>query len=234
MAQNNFEKNIPYTPGQRISMDFTYPDLIKVNVWDKNEILITGQITINGGLDNGAFGIEVNNTASEISLTSILKDKDKIPQRITVNIKGETFIFQASGWDDPKVKEFLADKGKEGVQWMSNGMDIDIALIVTVPRNSELSIFSKFGMIELEDMPSVLEASSKHNGVDISVSPTQKLDFEINTSFGEVYTNLNLSIDKQNGLTPYKAQTLMAHLNGGGKKVYLESKFGNVYLRKKE
>jgi hypothetical protein len=49
-----------------------------------------------------------------------------------------------------------------------------------------------------------------------------------------VYTNLDLELESQDGLRPYKAQKLVAHLNGGGKKIVLESKFGNVYLRKKQ
>lgn len=233
-AQTNFDRTIPYRAGQSIMLDFTFPEIIKLETHDVNEIKIEGTVTINSGLYDEKFDLEVETSGNTIEIFSMIKDKDEIPRRITVNISGKEYVIMASSWDDPKVKEFLAQHDKGNVNWMSHGMDIDVELTVTVPRNSSVDISSKFGTIEIHSMPDQLVASSQHDGVDIHVNPSSRLDFEIHTTFGEVYTNLDLDLEEQDGLRPYKAQTLNAHLNGGGKKVILESKFGNVYLRSRQ
>ena len=48
-SQTEVNKTIAFQQGQTISMHFDYPELIKVSTWDKNEISITGTVTINGG-----------------------------------------------------------------------------------------------------------------------------------------------------------------------------------------
>jgi len=47
-SQTEINKTIAFQPGQTITMHFDYPELIKVSTWDKNEISITGTVTING------------------------------------------------------------------------------------------------------------------------------------------------------------------------------------------
>jgi hypothetical protein len=234
LAQSRFERTIPYQPGKTLTMEFTYPEIIKVQVHDHNEIKVEGIVSINSGLFDQNFDLVVNSSGNNIDIYSTIKDKDEIPHRITVNVKGEKYVFMAASWNDPKIKEFLDQHDKSAINWISNGLDIDIELTVTVPRNSNLNITSKFGTIEILGLPEQLVATSKHDGVDISVDPSSRYDFEIHTTFGEVYTNLDLELESQDGLRPYKAQKLVAHLNGGGKKIVLESKFGNVYLRKKQ
>ena len=233
-AQSRFERTIPFQRGKTLNIEFTYPEIIKVRVHDQDEIKVEGTVSINSGLFDENFDLVVNSSGNNIDIYSTIRDKDKIPHRITINVKGEKYIFMASGWDDPKIKEFMAEHDKSAINWMSNGLDIDIELTVTVPRSSDLNITSKFGTIEILGLPEQLVATSKHDGVDISIDPSSNYDFEIHTTFGEVYTNLDLELERQDGLRPYKAQKLVAHLNGGGKKIVLESKFGNVYLRKRQ
>ncbi len=45
----------PYQPGQKIAMNFDYPEMIRVSAWDKNEISISGSVQINGGENDDAL-----------------------------------------------------------------------------------------------------------------------------------------------------------------------------------
>ncbi|MBK8279625.1 MAG: hypothetical protein IPK94_05665 [Saprospiraceae bacterium] len=49
LAQTQINKSIPVASGQKVNLHFDYPQLIKVSSWDKNEVLITGTVSINGG-----------------------------------------------------------------------------------------------------------------------------------------------------------------------------------------
>ncbi|MDZ7649610.1 MAG: hypothetical protein U5K54_21975 [Cytophagales bacterium] len=48
-AQSPVNKTYAVTAGENISLRFDYPELIKISTWDKNEISITGTVSINSG-----------------------------------------------------------------------------------------------------------------------------------------------------------------------------------------
>ena len=54
-AQTPINKIIPVQAGQKVQLDFDYPELIKVTTWDRNEISIQGSVSINGGENDDAF-----------------------------------------------------------------------------------------------------------------------------------------------------------------------------------
>ena len=198
VAQNNFTKSIPVSQNQKVYMEFQYPELIKVSTWDKNEILFTGQVSINLGKNNDAFEIKVQESDQNLNIESLIRDKDKLPRNIVINKDGQKYLFEGADWNSPALQKFYEEHGRDNISWVSNGIDIDVILEVKIPRNIELNIYSKHGMIEILDLPATLTANSKHRGVDLSVPTGAKYKFELNTKHGEVYTNLDLDTELRN------------------------------------
>ena len=72
-AQTPINKTIPAQPGQTIVMHFDYPELIQVSTWDKNEISITGNVTINSGENDDAFELFTSTSGGTISIRNEIK-----------------------------------------------------------------------------------------------------------------------------------------------------------------
>ncbi len=85
IAQNNFTKSIPVRQNQKVYMEFQYPELIKVSTWDNNEILLTGQVSINLGKNNDAFEIKVQESDQHLNIESLIRNKDQLPRNIVIN-----------------------------------------------------------------------------------------------------------------------------------------------------
>src|SRR5688572_3142727 len=87
-AQTKISKAIPVKAGQTLNMRFEYP-VVKVVSWDKNEILIEAEVSINGGESDDAFQLVVDNAGSSISVRDEIRDFKKLPHRVTVMIDGQ-------------------------------------------------------------------------------------------------------------------------------------------------
>src|SRR3954467_7882683 len=101
-AQTPVEKTIMVQPGQKLTLDFDQPE-IKLSTWDKKEIAIKGTASINRGENDNAFDLQVSTVGQEIRITSVIKDKENVPQRIMIK-KGDTeYFFKAKDFKDPEV-----------------------------------------------------------------------------------------------------------------------------------
>src|SRR5262245_24932034 len=85
-AQTQVNRTIAVKPGQRVNMHFDYPELVKVTSWDKNEIVITGEVSINGGESDEAFELNIDNSGEVISIRNEIRNMKNLPQRVTVKI----------------------------------------------------------------------------------------------------------------------------------------------------
>ena len=57
VAQTKIEKSIPIRSGQKLVLNFDYPELT-LQTWDKNEVLIKGVVSINRGENDSAFDLD--------------------------------------------------------------------------------------------------------------------------------------------------------------------------------
>jgi len=232
-AQTKIEKSIPVQSGQTLKLDFEFPELIKIQTWDKNEILIKGEVSINRGENDDAFELQVNQTDKEITITSILKDKENIPHRIIIK-KGDTeYYFKAKDQNDPEVQKFLEDNGRQ-YTYMSNGIIKEITLEVFVPKGMETTVQSKFGLVEVKNFQAPLKVSSKFGGVDASILERTTGELTARTEFGEILTNLDTKFDSNKipDNHHHDRLTVVSAKPGTGPRYEFESKFGKVYLRK--
>ena len=93
MAQTPVNKSYAVTAGQKVSFRFDYPELVKISTWDKNEISITGTISINGGEHDDAFELEQSASNNTVYIENRIKNLKSLPKRITVVHVTERFFL---------------------------------------------------------------------------------------------------------------------------------------------
>ena len=73
-AQTPVNKNYPVSAGQKISLHFDYPELVKISTWDKNEISITGTVSINGGEHDNAFELIQSTSGNTMNIENKIRN----------------------------------------------------------------------------------------------------------------------------------------------------------------
>lgn len=71
-----------------------------------------------------------------------------------------------------------------------------------------------------------------HGAVDITLPATAKTNLKLSTKYGDIFTDHDIKYE-QNGDMRQLTSTIKGKINGGGTEMFLESKHGNIYLRKK-
>lgn len=230
MSQTKIERSIPVKAGQKLVLNFDYPEL-KLQTWDKNEILIRGTVSINRGENDNAFDLELLTDGPEIKLTSVIKDEENLPQHIMIK-KGDTeYFFKAKDFNDPEVQKFLEQNGRE-YSYMSNGVVKEVELEVFVPKNISTSVLAKYGMVEVKNFDGPLNIDAKYGGADVTIAASALGEITARSRYGEILTNLEVKFDQTGFRDSHNKWTEISARPGSGPKYFLESKYGTLYLRK--
>jgi len=225
-AQTPVNKTIPVKPGQTLNVWFDYPELVKVSTWDKNEILITGEVSINGGESDNAFELITDNSGTVISIKNEIRNMKNLPHRVTVVIDGQKIRFR----DKAEWKRYQEEHGVRA-NMVNMGVDMDIELEIKVPANMDTRIKSVYGMVEVRDFRAPLTVEATYGGVDAALSEQNVGELIAETNYGKIYSNLDFKPDKSNSREEDFHLYVAARL-GNGPRCKLESQYGNVYLRK--
>lgn len=223
-AQTPVNKNYPVSAGQKISLRFDYPELVKISTWDKNEISITGSVSINGGENDDAFELLQSTSGNSIYIENKIRNMKELPHRITVVNNGEKITFKSKA----DYQKYCEEHGRNFNQ-RSEGVDMDILLEVKVPKNTEVKLESVYGMVEVKNYTGPLTVEATYGGVDVTVQEKTTGELIAETNYGQIYSNLDL---KFSGTEFENFHTQVSAKLGSGPKHSFESKYGNVYLRK--
>ena len=125
-------------------------------------------------------------------------------------------------------KKYADEHGRD-YNTMNWGTEMNIFLVIKVPKNVETKVLSTYGTIEIKDFTGPLVAESTYGGVDAAL--TEKLigDLKAETNYGQIYTNFDF---KFSGNEFDDFHTVVNAKPGNGPRYSFESKYGNVYLRK--
>jgi hypothetical protein len=223
-AQTPINKTIAVQAGQKIRMQFDYPELIKVTTWNKNEISITGEVSINGGENDDAFSLNASTSGNEVFIEGEIRNMKNLPHHITVWHDGQKISFKTKA----DYRKYADEHGRnyESMNW---GTDIDIFIEIKVPENVQTNVHSTYGTIEIKSFNGPLVAESTYGGVDAAL--TEKLigDLRVETNYGQFYTNFDF---KFSGNELGDFHSIVNAKPGKGPSYSFESKYGNVYLRK--
>lgn len=223
-GQTPVTKSFATTSGQKIVIQFDYPELIKVSTWEKNEIAITGKVSINGGENDDAFEITQSLSGNTMVVEGRVKNIKQLPHRYTISRGEEKMTFKTLEDFERYKKEYGRD-----FNFTSTGVDIDITLEIKIPRNMETKIEAKYGIVEVRDFTGPLTVDATYGGVDVVVQTKTTGELIAGTGYGEIYSNLDV---KFSGAESGDFHTQISVKPGTGPRYSFESKYGNVYLRK--
>jgi len=224
LAQTPVNKTYPVAAGQKISFRFDYPELVKITTWDKNEIAIVGSVSINSGESDDAFELHQSTSGNTIYIENSIRNLKNLPKRITIMMGSEKMVFNSQADYDKYRKENGKDFNRKS--W---GVDMDIFLEVKVPRNVETKLECVYGVAEVRNFSGPLTVEATYGGVDVSVQEKATGELRAETSYGQIYSNLDL---KFTGSEFKDFHTVVSVKPGTGPRYSFESKYGNVYLRK--
>ncbi len=223
-AQTTINKSFPAQSGQKINLYFDHPELIKVSTWDKNEIAISGSVSINNGENDDAFGLTSSVSGVMVYIRGEMINVKSLPHRITVYRDGKKITFK----DKAEYKKYVSESGRD-YNMMSTGVDIEILLDIKVPRNLATEIKSVYGMVEVKNFEGPIDVVSTYGGVDAALNAKTTGELIAETNYGQIYSNLDV---KFTGGEEKNFHSLVMAKPGTGPKQSFESKYGNVYLRK--
>ncbi|MEJ0032736.1 MAG: hypothetical protein WDO15_21305 [Bacteroidota bacterium] len=224
-AQTKINKTIPVTKGQSIRFKFDYPSPVKISTWDKNEILITGTVSINNGEHDDHFELNVNNSSNTVYVRNEIKDMDNIPHRITVTDGDTKIVFR----NKIEWQRYQDQHGKSSN--VNMGIDLDIELEIKVPRGFDTNLECIYGIVEVSEFNGPLSVQATYGGVDASLVEKNVGELVAETNYGNIYSNLEMDVDKDNAREE-DFHMLVRATPGTGPKYRFESPYGNVYLRK--
>jgi len=223
-AQTPVNKNYPVSAKQTISLRFDYPELVKISTWDKNELSITGTVSINGGENDDAFELLQSTSGHTIYIENKIRNLKELPHRITIVRDGEKITFKTKA----DYEKYCKENGRSFNQ-RSEGVDMDILLEIKVPKNMEVKLESVYGIVEVRNYTGPLIVEATYGGVDVTVQEKSMGELTAETNYGQIYSNLDL---KFSGSDFEDFHTYVSAKPGSGPKYSFESKYGNVYLRK--
>ena len=223
-AQTNVNRTYPVKSGQQVKLDFDYPKIVRVSTWDKNEVSVTAHVSINDGENDTAFVLEDKTEDGVLTIRNRIKNMKDLPHRYTVYEDGKKTVFRSR--DD--YRDF-ANKTGSNHRITSDGVDMEITIEVKVPANTSTNINSTYGIVELVGFNAPATVNATYGGIDATVSEANTGKLQATTSYGQIYTNLDLKItDKteRDFFTSFTAEP------GRGPAYILKSTYGKIYLRK--
>lgn len=223
-AQTAINKSFSTDKNQKISLKFDYPELIKISTWDKPEVQILGTVNINENESNEAFQIKESKKGNSLIIEGKIAEMKNIPRRIKVEKDNKKLIF--------KTREEYQRYCKENnvtFNSMTDGVDVDIKLEIKVPKALMTQIESQYGLVEVKDFGGTINVNAIYGGIDATVLDKNIGKLSAETHFGQIYSNLDT---KFTGKNSDDFRTLVTATFGNGPEYNLESKYGNIYLRK--
>ena len=229
LSQSDIQKTVELKKGQKVVLSIDDANLINIRGWDEDHIEIIATVLINNGNNDDSYQIEADERSGIMYIRGFIDDKEKLPRMIQIKKSGQVYSFNTDNSKGPEITKFYEEHGRDGIEWTSHGVMWDINYEIKIPHKTDLAIDSRFAMIDIDNFGGNIQASSKHGGVDIEVESSGKIDFNLKSDWGEIFTNLNLKFDS--GLNKDNKE-ITCSLNGGGSLfAELESKHGNIYIR---
>jgi hypothetical protein len=211
-AQSVEEMKLPWKAGQKIDLNLKFAERITVEAWDKKEIYVKAEVSINGGALNHAHVMDSTISDQEIS---ILADLDE-------ELTGKNFWCDCERQGSWRYNT----QNKENHKWICTENYYTIFL----PAGADMNLKTISGAIKITNMKGTIEAESVSGTVDVIIPAGSKADVRLKSVMGRVTSEPDL-LTERDGLKPMLARKINGKLNGGGKNVRLESVTGDVTLK---
>jgi hypothetical protein len=148
----------------------------------------------------------------------------QLPHRYTVYEDGKKTVFKSK--EDYKA---FTGKSSGGRRMTSNGVEMEITVEVKVPANTSTNIKATYGIVELVNFNGPANVNATYGGIDATVATASTGKLQATTSYGQIYTNLDLKLTDK---TERDFFTSITAEPGKGPAYILKSTYGKIYLRK--
>jgi hypothetical protein len=223
-AQTVVNRTYPVKPGQQVELVFDYPKIVRVSTWDKNEVSVIARVSINDGDNDSAFVLEDKTSDGVLSIRNHIKNMDQLPRIYTIIQNGQKTVFRSK----EQFREYTSKNGGKN-RITSDGVDMEITIEIKVPANTATNINATYGIVELVNFNAPATVNATYGGIDATVAAANTGKLQATTSYGQIYTNLDLKLTDK---TERDFFTSITAEPGKGPAYILKSTYGNLYLRK--
>jgi len=208
-----------------VSMEFDYPQWIKVESWRGKEVAIKGTAMINGGKDDREFVLRRSLSGDRLVLEGIIPELKKLQNPVTAIDGKDTLRFASK-------KEFESYRLSSGRKFstVNMGPDIRIRLHILVPENMPVNIVSKYGFVEIVGTPNLTEVNATYGGIEAFLDRKANRSLVLETNYGKIFADPRFqfqSIISEDFHSKVRIQ------GSNGPETFLSSKYGNIYLKQK-
>ena len=177
-----------------------------------------------GLTDNTGVGLDYSEDGAEYTFRQVAKSKSphfifKVPKGIKVSYEYSD-VYGSS----LTVKDVSSEIE---VSTNYNSVTLDNVTGPMAINTVYGGIEATFGEISQENSISLY---SVYGSVDVTVPPGNAASFRLNTTYGEMYTDLDLKFENQS--SSKSNRKIYGHFNGGGVDFSIQSTYSNIYLRK--
>ncbi len=218
-AQKVIEKEIS-TNADYIKVAFKFAENIEIKTWDKKDVYLKAEVSINGGEFDDYYNLTVDNTSSVLEIKSDYGD-----------------LF------DTWKKERGSNRNNNGNP--CNNLDIDAFYTLYLPKNSNLRVKSISGSVASENYQGALEVDiisgdidiKNYDGdlnlktisgdIDISVA---KSKLKAETISGMIYSDKDMQFDHgKNRMVGSKVTGTFGDVKS---ELHLKTISGSIFIRK--
>ncbi len=210
-AQKIVEKTVTLSSGQEVNLDFQFADQIIIKTWNKKEAYVKAIVSINDDEDNDKYDLKIKKSDGRI-----------------------TFREDIEGLGDNHNSNTVYERGVI-VRKKNRCIEMEIDYEVYLPASVELKVESISGDIEIIGLKGPMNIETISGFIDLTISSTLRADFTLSTISGSMYSDLDISSDKEvSKMRMISGGTYEGSLNGGGTDIVLETISGDIYLRKEK
>lgn len=203
-----YEKTYPYT-NQELDVDIELGTNLVVKAWDKQEIFIKVTYEINGGEDNEALRIDIDDYTDRLSLDIDL-DKRKLSD-----------------------SDGCCCNGKRRRRWENGrGTCVDVKVEVMVPNSASITVETITSNVTISGIVSDIDVETVTGKIDLSWQESAGAEIALKTTTGDLYTNMKFNTKRDRGLPSISGRNLRGTYKGGEKEIQLETVTGAIYFRK--
>src|SRR5258708_27236754 len=202
-AQKIIEKHLNYAPNGFVSMNFQISDSIRIITWKKNEVYVKSSIDVNDNQNNDDYNMVFDETGG------------------TINIQGKL--------ETNKIRRNRKDSNNCCCCYCN--YNSTIIHEVYIPENADFSVETINGNIVITGNTAEIRAHSISGYIDLAIAPDRKAEVKMHTITGTMFSNIELK-SASRGVRHVGGGSVSADLNGGGKRIDLETISGNKFFRK--
>lgn len=183
------------------------------------------EINAVGATDNTGVGLSATKSGNELLLEQISNNNDS---RFTIKVpKGVSIFYEHSTHNGDLIR--LKNIESE-IEIDANYNDIEFENLT-----GPIALNTVYGDIDgtFNKVSSTNDVAiySVYGYVDVTVPGSTKADFRLSSSYGQMFTDLNLDVV---GSQRKDSKKITGSLNGGGIDFSIKASYDNIYLRKKK